>query len=614
MSETSQAAAQAADTASAGVEPAAAGGPAGAGASIAAQSLAAQSALMPQALGLFAVCLPIYVWAGSYARDAAWMAASFAIFAINWGAFYFVVQQLNRERLTDLGRRTRVHVLSGLLWSGAVAQMAAMADHAGPARETLLMLTTGAAVICLFFTAPSLPALLIVGPAAMAGPLIALLLRPQSFELAKIAWGAFALAFMLTLILNRNLRAQFALATEREQLMADRSASLARAERLARSKSDLISTLSHEIRNGLTGVAHVLAAAAGQGGRAAPSREQLGSALAAANDLIAVLNATLDTETAEAGRLQVDAAPFDPVRMVRELQMLVRPQAAAKDLELHVYVEPALDTRRVGAAVADAARVRQVLANLLSNAVKYTVRGRIEARVERRGADRLVISVADTGPGLTEEELAEAFEPFRRIPRTGAGLPGAGLGLSLSRQLVKLMGAELHAESALGVGSLFALELPYDASAIVDLPTDDEDDRAGGRARGGLKVLMAVDNGLNAAMLRTILEQLGHQVVHAQSARRALDLAMAVSFDLIMVEGRMPQLDGRATAAAVRALPAPISETPIIAMIGGDAEEASECLEAGADAVMRKPVTVAAVARALADATDRRRSADAAAA
>src|SRR5580692_6093048 len=147
------------------------------GVSVAEQSLAAQAALMPQALAVFAVCLPIYVWAGSFARDAAWMSASFAIFAINWGAFYFTLQQLRRPEL----QRT------------AVWQMAAFADHAGPARETLLLMTVGAAVICLFFTTPSLSSLIIVGPLAMAGPLVALLSQPQTSNLAQAAWGAFAL-------------------------------------------------------------------------------------------------------------------------------------------------------------------------------------------------------------------------------------------------------------------------------------------------------------------------------------------------------------------------------------------------------------------------------------
>jgi signal transduction histidine kinase/ActR/RegA family two-component response regulator len=545
------------------------------------------------------------------------MSASFAIFAINWGAFYFALQWLKRPECNVVGRRTRIHVLCGLLWSVAVWQMAAFADNAGPARDTLLLMTVGASVICLFFTTPSLPSLLIVGPTAMAGPLAALLARPESSDLARIAWGAFALGSMLSLILNQNLRRQFALAAERAQLEQARSSSLDEAERLARSKSDLIATLSHEIRNGLTGVTHVLAAAAGQGGRAAPSREQLGAALAAANDLISVLNATLDSETAEAGRLMVDQAPFDPVRMVRDLAMLIRPQAAAKGLELGVHIEPELESRTAGAAMADAARVRQVLSNLLSNAVKYTVRGRIEARVERRGGGRLAIAIADTGPGLTDAELVEAFEPFRRVLRTGAGLPGAGLGLSLSRQLVKLMDAELVADSAVGVGSCFTLELAYDPAALIDVAAPAEGGlphHSDTGATGPLKILMAEDDGLNAAMLRTILEQLGHQVVHAQNGRRAVDLARAVGFDVIMLDGRMPQMDGREAIVAIRQLPKPVGQVPIIAVIGGEAEEAGLCLSAGADAVMRKPVSVAGVARAIAEAAATRRSANAAAA
>lgn len=584
--------------------------PAREGASVVEQSLAAQAGLLPQALGVFGVCLPIYVWAGSYAVGSAWMSASFAIFAINWGAYYFVVQQLRRPELSDLGARSRVHVMGGLLWSVAVWQMAAFADHAGPARETLLMMTVGAAVICLFFTTPHLPSLLIVGPAAMAGPLIFLFSRRETTGVAQVAWGAFALASMLSLVLNQNLRKQFQLAAQLELLARERTQSLEEAERLARSKSALISTLSHEIRNGLTGVAHVLAAAAGQGGRTAPSREQASAALVAANDLIAVLNTTLDSETAEAGRLLVDSAPFDPVPLVREIATTLRPQASAKSLELHVFVDPELEGRTAGAALADAARARQVLANLLGNAVKYTVRGRVEARIERRG-DRIAIAIADTGPGLAPEELAEAFEAFHRVERTAAGLPGAGLGLSLSRQLVRLMGAELSVDSAVGVGSCFTLELRYDPGALIDTGEHPQD--AEPAADTTLRVLMAEDDGLNAAMLRTILEQLGHQVVHAQNGRRAVDLARAVGFDLVMLDARMPVMDAREAIQAIRGLAEPVGQVPIIVVLGGEgATEAGQCLEAGADAVMRKPVSVAAVARAIAEAGAERRKAAAA--
>lgn len=576
------------------------------GESVTLQALEAQRGLLPYALALFGVSLPIYVWAGSFAPNSVWMAASFAVFAINWGAFYAVVNWLRGDEAQDVTRRARVQVLSGLLWSGACAQIAAFAEGAGPAREALLMVSVAGAVACFFFTSPWLAALLIVGPAAAAAPLFGLLRHPDSQAEGLLAWGALALTMALCLILNRLLRGQFALAAEREALIGERATSLDKAERLARSKSDIVATLSHEIRNGLTGVTHVLAAAVGQGGRAAPSREQLCAALDAAQDLVAVLNATLDSETAEAGRLNLEREPFDPVRLTRDLVLLNRPHAAAKGVELALHVEPALDQAHAGAVVGDLTRARQVLSNLIGNAVKYTVRGRIEARIEQRDGV-IAIAIADTGPGLTPEELDQAYEPFRRVERTGAGVPGAGLGLSLARQLAGLMGGSLLGQSALGVGSCFTLELPWSETAVAHGEDGEAFSAPAAPSPPGrpLRVLVAEDDALNAAMLRAILEQLGHQVVGANNGRRALELAQLADFDLLMLDGRMPQMDGPATAAAIRALPTAIATAPIIAVIGGDADEARECLDAGCDTVLRKPVTVAGVARAVADAAAR---------
>jgi CheY-like chemotaxis protein len=184
------------------------------------------------------------------------------------------------------------------------------------------------------------------------------------------------------------------------------------------------------------------------------------------------------------------------------------------------------------------------------------------------------------------------------VERTGVGVPGAGLGLSLARQLASLMGGELTGQSAMGVGSCFTLVMPFDPNAQLEAPLTATAMEGARR----LRVLIAEDDGLNAAMLRAILEQLGHQVVHAQNGQRALDLAQSADFDLVMLDGRMPLMDGPQTAAALRRLEGSVSEKPIIAVIGGDMDEAQECLAAGANAVLRKPVTVAGVARAVADA------------
>lgn len=568
------------------------------GLSVGEQALQAQTALLPYALAAFGVCLPAYVWAGSHAPNAAWMSVSFVIFAIGWGAFYAVVNWLKQPQAADPRRRARVQLMGGLIWAAAIAQIAAFAEGAGPFRETLLLAALGAAVVCVVFTAPWLPSLLIVAPAALAGPLVGLFSRTESREVAQVSWGAVALALALGLVVNRILRRQFALAAEREVLMAERAEQAEAARRLARSKSDLVATLGDEIRNGLTGVAHVLAAASGRGGRAAPSRAQLSAALDAANDLLSVLETTLDAETAEAGRLTVRPQPIDVVGLVRDLVLLSRPQAAAKGLELRVHVAPEL-AAAPGSAVADPVRTRQVLAGLIGNAVKFTVRGRVEVRVALNEAGRLAVEIVDTGPGLTEDELAVAFEPFQRVARTSAGTTGAGLGLTLSRQLARLMGGELRAHSALGVGSCFTLELPFDRHATAAPPIEAGPEKT---ERRRLRVLLAEDEALNAAMLRAHLEQLGHQVVHAASGQRAIELARVCDLDLMMIDARMPGLDGHETIGALRAMDGAAALKPVVALIGGDPEEARDCLAAGADALLRKPVTVPAVARAIAEA------------
>jgi len=233
--------------------------------------------------------------------------------------------------------------------------------------------------------------------------------------------------------------------------------------------------------------------------------------------------------------------------------------------------------------------------------VKFTVRGRIEARLERVADGRIRVEVADTGPGLTPEELEAAFEPFHRIDRTSAGKAGAGLGLSLSRHLARLMGGEIVAHSAPGVGSCFRLELPYDPTLLAQ-PADGPSEAAASPAEHhALRILVAEDDALNAAMLRAILEQLGHQIVLAQDGRRAADLARGCDFDLVMSDGRMPVLDGPHAIAEIRSQARGMS-VPIIAVTGGDAEEVRECAAAGANAVLRKPVSVGTVARAVADA------------
>jgi signal transduction histidine kinase len=570
------------------------------GPSLSQQALDAQAGLLPYALIAFAVSLPIYVWVGGHAPNAAWMSISFVIFAIAWGVFYAVVNWLKEPAAKDLKRRARVQLMAGLIWAGATAHLASFADGAGPLREMLLMVALAAGVMCVVFTAPWLPSLMIVGPAAVAGPLVAFTVH-RTLTTTPLAWGGTALAFALGFLVNRILYKQFALAAERETLMAERSAQADAARRLARSKSDLVATLSDEIRNGLTGVAHVLASAAGRGGRAAPSREQLAAGLDAVNELLSVLNTTLDAETAEAGRLSVQPQPIDLAGLCREAVLAHRTSASAKGIELALHMDAEMATATGGAAIGDPQRVRQVLAALVGNAVKFTLRGRVEVRIALAGQGRLTVAVADTGPGLAEDELQLAFQPFQRIARTSAGVPGAGLGLTLARQLARLMGGDLRAHSAVGVGSCFTLELPYEPEAHAPV----EEPAMGGvfdpADRPRLRVLIAEDDSLAAASLRNGLEGLGHKVAQAADGRRAVELTRVCDFDVVMIAASA-NAEGPQIMAEIRRLEGAAGRTPIVALIGGDPEEAAQSLAAGASGVLRKPFSTPALARSLADA------------
>ena len=167
------------------------------------------------------------------------------------------------------------------------------------------------------------------------------------------------------------------------------------------------------------------------------------------------------------------------------------------------------------------------------------------------------------------------------------------------------MGGDVSAQSAVGVGSCFRLDLPYDAEARCDIPADAPIERtAAARNTRSLRVMMAEHDALHAAMLRSVLEQLGHLVVHAHDGKRALDLAQICDVDAVMINGRLAERDGPETIAALRGLDGPAGRAAIVAVIDGDADEARACLDAGANEVMRRPATVANVARALASAMD----------
>src|SRR5690606_97281 len=307
---------------------------------VARRGLDAQIQLLPYALGFFGICLPVFVAVASYAPNALWLSACLGVYGFNWAVFYAVLDWHKRRKLevSNVRLRTAVHIAAGLLWAVSILQTSYFALGAGPLAEVLLVLSAGGAIGVIFFSAPSLPSLLIVGPVAAIGPILGLRANPETAATGTIVLSGVALAMALALILNRHLREHFALALEREELIVEREGALIQTRKMAKSKSDILATLSHEIRNGLSGVAHVLAGALGAGSRGAPSRDQLKAALSAARDLVEVLDATLDSETVEAGRITLQPKPINPGRLANDIVLLQRPNASAKGLTITAQI------------------------------------------------------------------------------------------------------------------------------------------------------------------------------------------------------------------------------------------------------------------------------------
>lgn len=405
------------------------------------------------------------------------------------------------------------------------------------------------------------------------------------------AWLGYLLAVALLMFLGlrgwqRRLahRHQIQLAEQRRQL----------AEQANAAKTQFLATLSHEIRTPMTGVmgmAELLLDTplnATQQGYTETMQRSGGM-------LLKLLNDALDLARIEAGRLELELAPFDPRAMLEEVGRLAVGQAGAKGLEFAVRVAEELPARVVG----DAFRIRQILLNLVNNALKFTERGGVTLAAARSAKD-LVFSVSDTGPGIPEDVQARLFEPFEQ----GAGpqrRTGSGLGLAICRELASLMGGEIELESRMGYGSSFRFRIALPEVAALSPPAVFASRAATGEGRS-CRVLLVEDDATVAEVVVRLLERQGHRVRHAAHGLEALAELAQESYDAMLLDLDLPGVDGFQVAQLVRQHEKPGQRLPIIAVTartGGDEEARSRA--AGMDRFLRKPLTGEQLARILAD-------------
>lgn len=359
-------------------------------------------------------------------------------------------------------------------------------------------------------------------------------------------------------------------------------------------KSEFLATMSHEIRTPLNGVI-------GLNGLlldtplAPAQRQYVELSRLSGETLLHLINDILDFSKIEAGRLELEPLPFNPREVGEGALSLLQERAREKGLLIKTEFSPELPTNVLG----DPARLRQILVNLIGNAVKFTEQGEISLRCHvvklRSGKVWLRYEVSDTGPGMDAAMAPLLFQPFIQADvSTTRKYGGSGLGLSISRRLAELMNGQLDVITALGEGSTFWLEAPFEVLAVSEATLVPDasaatETEASAVIRG--RVLVAEDNAVNQLVASATLQRLGCRVDIVANGCEAVEAIKRQPYDLLFLDCHMPEMDGFEACRSIRAQESAGHRLPIIAMtasaLKGDREK---CLEAGMDDYLPKPV------------------------
>ena len=368
-----------------------------------------------------------------------------------------------------------------------------------------------------------------------------------------------------------------------------------KAEVANQAKSTFLANMSHELRtplNSILGFAEILQ----QQSTDPETGKRLGMIYQSGQHLLILINDILDLSKIEARKLDLYPQPLHLPDFLETIVYIIRDRADQKGLPLIYEVDEALPA----GVIADEIRLRQVLLNLLGNAVKFTDRGQVTLRVKRLDMlsetahptpqALLRFEVVDTGVGMTPEQMAQVFQPFEQVGDVTRRREGTGLGLTISRYLVQLMGGDIHAESTPGQGSCFwfevALSLMEDAVPAEAAPAR----MITGYQGPPLQVLVVDDIASNRALLVDMLAPLGFDTLDAEDGHQALELAQAHHPDLIVMDRRMPVIDGLTTIRQLRQI-LELQETPVILVSASVADEdRAETMAAGYNAFLPKPI------------------------
>jgi len=399
---------------------------------------------------------------------------------------------------------------------------------------------------------------------------------------------AFALADQIRLLRNTL-----------EQRVQERTAQLSEAkehaEIVSRHRIDFLSAMSHDIRTPLAGVIGMIKFAMRDQSVRGRTEEYLRIALQNSESLLAILNDILDFSKIDAGRLSIETVDFDLIELVDDAIGILKAQADAKSLLLRSDL--ALDLPRY--VRGDPTRVRQILLNLLGNAIKFTDRGEVRLDVSAMqtadGHASVTFDISDTGPGIPEEVVPRLFQKFEQADHsTTRRYGGTGLGLAICKELVELMRGAITVQSSVGVGSTFSFTLPL---ALGDMPAHDTSALPRKEHHAyRLRVLCAEDVRTNQIIVSTLLENMGHDIRIVENGLQALHALSTAAYDLVLMDGRMPMMDGEQAARLIRAGGSEDyrvlePDIPIIALTANASDhDRARYLAVGMDGFLSKPV------------------------
>ena len=375
-----------------------------------------------------------------------------------------------------------------------------------------------------------------------------------------------------------------------EELVQLRTAELASAKDAAedanRAKSVFLANMSHELRtplNAILGFAQIMERDA-----RIPDdeRRNIATINRSGNHLLSLINDVLAISRIEVGRTAITNLPFDLRAALTAVEEMIRVRAEAKGLAFSVECSDDLPRYVLG----DAHHLSQVLLNLLGNAVKYTERGQVRLTVTSMPGQRFGFAVIDTGPGIAPEEHEKIFHAFYQTEAGIAKGEGAGLGLTISREFVRLMGGELTVDSKPGQGSTFGFTIPLPPTEAI--PCTTRDARIVGLAAGqpAPRILVAEDQPDNQQVVEQLLKLIGFQVRIAANGQQAVDLFQTWQPQLILMDMRMPVMDGYEATRTIRSLPGG-DRIPVVALTASAFEEdRSQVLAAGCNEMVKKPI------------------------